>query len=157
MAYLQYLEDIFKRRGWMLEEILLHQPAPIPPPTSSYTNVARAIEDFLCYRFRKPKVVAHLLHAGLFEPRNVHFASAHGEAFITRRLQGPQAPAHQSGSVCWKLERGVLNFINVCSPNRIYTIGLFSALFVQQATATDIYASTSRIMFCDLLPVYEHS
>ncbi|KAJ7617544.1 hypothetical protein DFH06DRAFT_1145216 [Mycena polygramma] len=102
-AFLRYLEDIFKHRGWDLDEELLHRPAPVPPPyltpheysrfrlflytfeLHGYADVAGVMDDFLRYRFREPEIVSHLLHAGLFDPHDIHRNSARGEAFIARR------------------------------------------------------------------------
>ncbi|KAJ6465967.1 hypothetical protein C8R47DRAFT_1079198 [Mycena vitilis] len=71
-AFLRYLEDLFRRRGWTPDETLLHRPAPVPPPyltpqeysrlrlfkytfaLQGFPDVERAINDFLGYRFQKP-------------------------------------------------------------------------------------------------------
>ncbi|KAJ7982886.1 hypothetical protein DFH06DRAFT_1122931 [Mycena polygramma] len=113
-AYIRYLEDLFKQRGWDLDEELLHRPAPIPPPYLSpheysqfriflytfelhgYTEVAQVMADFLRYRFQEPEVVAHLLHAGLFDPHDIHLRSAKGEAFVTRRTAPPSYRASRA-------------------------------------------------------------
>ncbi|KAJ6482260.1 hypothetical protein C8R47DRAFT_1217910 [Mycena vitilis] len=102
-AFLRYLEDLFKQRGWPLDKELLHQPAPVPPPyltppeysrfriflytfeLRGYADVAGVMADFLRYRFREPEIVSHLLHAGLFDPHDIHRKGARGEVFITRR------------------------------------------------------------------------
>ncbi|KAJ7635671.1 hypothetical protein DFH06DRAFT_1139219 [Mycena polygramma] len=119
-AYHRYLEDLFKQRGWTLDEELLHRPAPVPPPyltpheysrfllfqytfeLHGYADVARVMGDFLRYRFQEPEIVSHLLHAGLFDPHDIHLNSARGEAFITRRTAPPsyrnQISLHQYAS-----------------------------------------------------------
>ncbi|KAJ6447361.1 hypothetical protein C8R47DRAFT_1085296, partial [Mycena vitilis] len=89
LAFIHYLNALFRRRNWDLDETLLHQLAPIPPPylhlheysrlrILNYTfaahgqsDVVREIDSFLRYRFRETEVVAHLLYAGLFEPNDV--------------------------------------------------------------------------------------
>ncbi|KAJ6509356.1 hypothetical protein C8R47DRAFT_1208540 [Mycena vitilis] len=89
LAFIRYLDELFRRRRWELDETLLHQPAPIPPPylhpfeyhrlrVLLYTfdahgqdDVVRVIEKFLRYRFRDTEIVAHLLFAGLFETNDV--------------------------------------------------------------------------------------
>ncbi|KAJ6515207.1 hypothetical protein C8R47DRAFT_1206544 [Mycena vitilis] len=89
LAFIQYLTELFRRRNWDLDETLLHQLAPIPPPylhlheysrlrilnytfaAHGQTDVVREIDAFLRYRFRETEVVAHLLYAGLFEPNDV--------------------------------------------------------------------------------------
>ncbi|KAJ7665832.1 hypothetical protein DFH06DRAFT_1322986 [Mycena polygramma] len=32
LAFIRYLDELFRRRHWSIDETLLHQPAPIPPP-----------------------------------------------------------------------------------------------------------------------------
>ncbi|KAJ6512089.1 hypothetical protein C8R47DRAFT_1207438 [Mycena vitilis] len=89
LAFIQYLDELFRRRRWDLDETLLHQPAPIPPPylhpfeyqrlrVLLYTfdahgqdDVVRAIHKFLRYRFRDTEIIAHFLFAGLFETNDV--------------------------------------------------------------------------------------
>ncbi|KAJ7680746.1 hypothetical protein DFH06DRAFT_1315490 [Mycena polygramma] len=103
LGFNRYLEDLFKRRGWFIDEILLHQPAPPLPPylkpseysrlrlfkytleLQGYLDVARVIDDFLRYRFREPEVVAHFLHSGMFDPHDIYLSGAGGAKFITRR------------------------------------------------------------------------
>ncbi|KAJ6450861.1 hypothetical protein C8R47DRAFT_1230060 [Mycena vitilis] len=105
--FLGYLEDLFKQRGWTLDQELLHRPAPVPLPylkPNEYSRfriflytfelhgceeVARVMGDFLRYRFQEPEIVSHLLHAGAFDPHDIHLHSANGEAFITRRTAPP--------------------------------------------------------------------
>ncbi|KAJ7680745.1 hypothetical protein DFH06DRAFT_1315485 [Mycena polygramma] len=103
LAFNHYFEDLFRRRGWVPDETLLHQPAPIQPPYlkpqeyarlrlfkytlafHGYDEVVREIDEFLQYRFREPEVVAHFLHSGLFETRDLYLDGASGETFVTRR------------------------------------------------------------------------
>ncbi|KAJ6455932.1 hypothetical protein C8R47DRAFT_1082629 [Mycena vitilis] len=99
----RYLEDLFKRRGWKLDAIMLHQSAPPLPPYlkpheysrlrlfkytlefHGYSDVVQVIDDFLRYRFREPEVVAHLLHSGMFDPHDIYLAGVGGAKFVTRR------------------------------------------------------------------------
>ncbi|KAJ6484518.1 hypothetical protein C8R47DRAFT_1073123 [Mycena vitilis] len=89
LAFIRYLDELFRRRRWELDETLLHQRAPIPPPylhpfeyqrlrVLLYTfdahgqdDVVRTIHKFLRYRFRDTEVVAHFLFAGLLENNDV--------------------------------------------------------------------------------------
>ncbi|KAJ6447656.1 hypothetical protein C8R47DRAFT_1231336 [Mycena vitilis] len=89
LAFIQYLDELFRRRRWELDETLLHQRAPVPPPylhpyeyqrlrVLLYTfdahgqdEVVRTIHKFLRYRFRDTETVAHFLFAGLFETNDV--------------------------------------------------------------------------------------
>ncbi|KAJ7604504.1 hypothetical protein DFH06DRAFT_1349406 [Mycena polygramma] len=103
LAFIHYLDELFRRRRWKLDETLLHQQAPIPPPylhpfeyqrlrVLHYTfgehgqdEVVRAIDKFLRYRFRETEVVAHLLFSGLFETNDVVRGSDGGFKAVSPR------------------------------------------------------------------------
>ncbi|KAJ7663079.1 hypothetical protein DFH06DRAFT_1128419 [Mycena polygramma] len=89
LAFMRYLEELFRRRQWAVDETLLHQLAPIPPPylhlheysrlrllnytfaAHGQTDVTQVIDNFLRYRFRETEVVAHLHYAGMFDSNDV--------------------------------------------------------------------------------------
>ncbi|KAJ6482259.1 hypothetical protein C8R47DRAFT_1217907 [Mycena vitilis] len=89
LVFIQYLDELFRRRRWDLDETLLHQRALIPPPylhpyeyqrlrVLLYTfdahgqdDVVRTIHKFLPYRFRDTETVAHFLFAGLLETNHI--------------------------------------------------------------------------------------
>ncbi|KAJ6491698.1 hypothetical protein C8R47DRAFT_1070709 [Mycena vitilis] len=92
LALLYYLDDLSKRRRGTVDQTLLHQRCPIPPPylhpheyarlrILKYTferdgnhEVGRVLDGLLRYRFKESEVVSHLLYSGLFDPKDVLLA-----------------------------------------------------------------------------------
>ncbi|KAJ6448132.1 hypothetical protein C8R47DRAFT_1221965 [Mycena vitilis] len=116
----RYLEDLFKRRGWFLDEALLHQLAPPLPPylkpseysrlrlfkytfeLQGYPDVASVIDTLLHFRFQEPEVVAHFLHAGMLDPCDLHLSGTGGAKFITRRLAPESYRASRARSLSFR-------------------------------------------------------
>ncbi|KAJ7660690.1 hypothetical protein DFH06DRAFT_1325951 [Mycena polygramma] len=108
LAFMCYLEELFRRRQWTVDETLLHQLAPIPPPylhpheysrlrllnytfaAHGQTDVTQVIDNFLRYRFREPEVVAHLHYAGMFDLDDV-VLERDGSVRPIERRQAPQS------------------------------------------------------------------
>ncbi|KAJ6479924.1 hypothetical protein C8R47DRAFT_1218861 [Mycena vitilis] len=104
MALLYYLDDLSKRRRGTVDQTFLHQPCPVPPPyfhpheyarlrilkytfeRDGYSEVGQALDELLRYRFKEADVVAHLLYAGLFDPKDVLLAEDGTYKEIARRI-----------------------------------------------------------------------
>ncbi|KAJ6467154.1 hypothetical protein C8R47DRAFT_1223729 [Mycena vitilis] len=108
-------KTFFQQRGWIVDAVLLHQDAPVPPPylqpheysrlrLFKYTfalhgqfDVVCALDDFLRYRFRDPEIVSHFLHAGLLDPNDIRLEGGHGRTRITHRTV-PSSPRARAES-----------------------------------------------------------
>ncbi|KAJ7678167.1 hypothetical protein DFH06DRAFT_1316947 [Mycena polygramma] len=104
MALIYYLDDLSKRRRGTVDQTLLHQHCPIPPPylhpheyarlrllkytfeRDGHSDVGRALDRLLRYRFKEADVVSHLLYAGLFDPKDVLLTSNGTFKEIARRV-----------------------------------------------------------------------
>ncbi|KAJ6513925.1 hypothetical protein C8R47DRAFT_1207205 [Mycena vitilis] len=104
MAVLYYLDDLSKRRRGTVDQTFLHQKCPVPPPyfhpheyarlrILKYTferdgcsEVGQALDELLRYRFKEADVAAHLLYAGMFDPKDVLLAADGTFKDIARRI-----------------------------------------------------------------------